>query len=483
MGEMGPMTDEVMVRDLLALAPEGALAVVAVLGLLLGSFLPRTRQWPVRVLAAVGAVTVIATTVPVWNRDVYTLFDGSYGIDTATNTVRLVVAGSILLLLAMSIPEIRSNARESEFLVLLVLGGLGAVLLAGANDLLVLLVAYLLASIPLYALTGFGKDSLGTEAALKYYLFGALFGAAMLFGAVLILGAGGATAYPMLANETYAAPRAALALGAVAVLGGLLFKAGAVPAHFWVPDVTQGTRPVVAAVVTTVPKLGAVIAIYRLSAIVLDPSGLNWRLLLAVIAAVTMTLGNFAAFFQTDVRRLLAYSTISQIGYLLVGVVAADRSVYALPGVLLYLAAYALTNLGVFAVVCAQPHLRTLTDYTGLLRRRPGLVIALIICLLGLIGAPPTGIFVGKLTVFTAAFDTGLTWLVVLAIGNTVASVFYYLRWITPTLRGRHNSDDSHDPSLAVARTVSYVAAAGAVLTGLLAGPIMNAMQGSLAVP
>ncbi|WP_280188357.1 NADH-quinone oxidoreductase subunit N [Nocardia gipuzkoensis] len=483
MGEMGGMTEGMMLRDLLALLPEASLAAVAVLGLLLGSFLPRARQWPVRLLAAAGAVTVIATTVPVWNHDVYTLFDGSYGLDTATNTVRLVAAGSILLLLALSVPGTRGEARESEFVVLMVLGGLGAVLLAGANDLLVLLVAYLLASIPLYALTAFAKDAPGTEAALKYYLFGALFGTTMLFGAALILGAGGATAYPMLANETYAAPRTALALGAVAVLGGLLFKAGAVPAHFWVPDVTQGTRPEVAALVTTVPKLGAIVAIYRLSAIVVDPSGLNWRLLLAVVAAATMTLGNFAAFFQTDVRRLLAYSTISQVGYLLVGVVAADRSNLALPGVLLYLAAYALTNLGAFAVVCAQPRLRTLTDYTGLLRRRPGLVIALVVCLLGLIGTPPTGIFVGKLTVFTAAFDTGLGWLVVLAIANTVASVFYYLRWIGPTLREHSAGDQAHDRALVVPRAVAYAAAAGAVLTGLLAGPIMNAAEGSLAVP
>ncbi|CAM4341280.1 NADH-quinone oxidoreductase subunit N [Nocardia ninae] len=477
------MSEDMMVRDLLALAPEAALALVAVLGLLLGSFLPRARQWPVRLLAVLGAAAVVVATVPVWNRDVYTLFDGSYGIDTATNTVRLVVAGSILLLLAVSMPETRSNPRESEFVVLLVQGGLGAVLLAGANDLLVLIVAYLLASIPLYALVGFGKDSPGTEATLKYYLLGALFGTIMLFGAALMLGAGGGTAYPLLAHSTYVAPRAALALGAIAVLGALLFKSGAVPAHFWVPDVTQGTRPAVAALVTTVPKIGAVIAIYRLGALVLEPSGLNWRLLLAVIAAATMTLGNFAAFFQADVRRLLAYSTISQVGYLLVGVVAADRSTLALPGVLIYLAAYALTNLGAFAVVCALPRLRTVTDYAGLLRRRPGMVIALVVCLLGLIGTPPTGVFVGKLTVFTAAFDIDMGWLVVIAVINTVASVFYYLRWITPTLRGRGEHDDPGNKTLVAPRAVAYTAAAGSVLLGILAGPIMSVISGSLAVP
>lgn len=483
MGEMDQMSDDMMVADLLALAPEAALALASVLGLLLGSFLPRARQWPVRMLAAVGAVITIVTTVAVWQREVYTLFDGSYGIDTATNTVRITVAGSILLLLAMSQPETRGNARESEFVVLLVLGGLGAILLAGANDLLVLLTGYLLASIPLYALTAFAKDSLGTEAALKFYLMGALFGTTMLFGATLLLGVGGGTDYPLLATTTYDAPRVALGIGAVAVLSGLLFKAGAVPVHFWVPDVTQGARPAVAAIITTVPKLGAVVAIYRFCALVLDPSGLNWRLLLAIIAALSMTLGNFAAFFQTDVRRLLGYSTISQVGYLLVGVVAADRSTLALPAVLLYLAAYALTNLGVFAVVCALPRSRTITDYTGLVRHKPALVIALIVCLLGLIGTPPTGVFVGKLMVFTAAFDAGFGWLVVLALINAVASVFYYLRWIVPAVTGKPTIDGERPGPSSVAGAVAYCAATASILIGIFAGPALNAMQGSLAVP
>ncbi|WP_405133057.1 NADH-quinone oxidoreductase subunit N [Nocardia sp. NBC_01388] len=480
---MGKMTDEMMGRDLLALAPEAALVVAAVLGLLLGSFLPRRRQWAVRLLAAVGAVTVVAATVPVWNHMARTLFDGSYGVDVATNTVRIVVAGALLLLLALSVPETRRAARESEFIVLLVLSGLGAILLAGANDLLVLIAAYLLASIPLYALTGFGKDALGTEATLKYYLFGALFGTIMLFGAVIVLGVGGATAYSALGQSVAAAPRAALAFGAIAILGGLLFKAGAVPVHFWVPDVAQGARPVVAAVVTTVPKLGAVVAIYRLSALVLEPSGMDWRVLIAVIAAATMTLGNFGAFFQHDVRRLLGYSTISQVGYLLLGVVAAGRSHLALQSVLLYLAAYAITNLGAFAVVCALPQLRSVTHYAGLLRRRPGLALALIVCLFGLIGTPPTAIFVGKLTLFTAAFDANYGWLAVLAAVNSVASVFYYLRWIVPTLRGRSEDEAATNPVLKVPRAAAYVAAIGSVVVGVLAGPIMNALDGPLALP
>ncbi|MDX5961860.1 proton-conducting transporter membrane subunit [Rhodococcus opacus] len=162
------------------------------------------------------------------------------------------------------------------------------------------------------------------------------------------------------------------------------------------PDVTEGARPAVAAFVTTVPKVGAVVATYRLAATLLDGTELNWPLLIAVIAAATMTLGNFAAFFQTNVRRLLAYSTISQVGYLLIAVAAAGRSDLALPSVLLYLATYAVTNLGAFAVVCALPQLKILSDYRGLLRRYPWLAVSLVVCLLGLVGTPPTGVFAGS---------------------------------------------------------------------------------------
>jgi NADH-quinone oxidoreductase subunit N len=286
----------------------------------------------------------------------------------------------------------------------------------------------------------------------------------MLFGVVLVSGVGRGSDYATLHHTLPAAPLAAVAVGAVAVLAGLVFKAGAVPGHFWVPDVTEGTSPAVGAIVTTIPKIGAVVATYRFVTVV----PLNWPLLVAVLAAVTMTLGNLAAFFQRDVRRLLAYSTISQVGYLLMAVAAA-RAALALPGLGLYLAAYAVTNLGAFAVVCALPEARTVDDYAGLWSHRPWLAVCLAVCLLGLVGTPPTGVFAGKLAVFTAAFDAGLGWLVVVAAVNTVASVFYYLRWLMPALRSR---DEFPRPDRAAAVT-AYVAAPVSVAVGVLAGPIL----------
>jgi NADH-quinone oxidoreductase subunit N len=466
-----------MARDLGRLLPELFLAAAAVLGLLLGSYLPRRLQWVVRLLAAAVCVAALVATVVAWPDMSTTVFAGSYAVDVATNATRAVVLVSVLLVLGLSGGHIRGHARESEFVVLLLLGALGAVLLSGANDLLLLAAAYLLASVPLYALTGFAKDSPGTEATLKYYLMGALLGVAMLFGVMVLFGVGGATTYPELAMSLPAAAKPVVAVGAVLLLAGLLFKAGAVPAHFWVPDVTEGATPPVGALVTTIPKIGAVVATYRFAAAALGPTALDWSLLVAIVAAATMTLGNLAAFFQDDVRRLLAYSTISQVGYLLMAVAAAERTSLALPSLLLYLGAYAVTNLGAFAVVCALPQARAISDYRGLLRRHRWLALSLVVCLLGLVGTPPTGVFAGKLTIFTAALDAGLGWLVVLAAINTVASLFYYLRWLAPALRSEPDAAAQPDRWATV---TAYVAAPVSVAVGPLAGAVLAALQGDL---
>ncbi len=469
--------DASMTQELTFLLPELFLAGAAVFGLLLGSYLPRQWQWLVRALAAAACAGGLAATVANWSRPGMTVFEGTYSIDVATNAVRAMVLVSVLLVLGLAAADIRGDRREAEFVVLLLLGALGAVLLAGANDLLLLAAAYLLASVPLYALTAFAKDSPGTEASMKYYLMGALVGVTMLFGLMTLFGVARSTAYPQLSESLPSAAGGAVAVGALLLLAGPLFKAGAVPMHFWVPDVTEGSRPPVAALITTIPKIGAVVAIYRFVSAALAPTALDWGLLIAVLAALTMTLGNLAAFFQDNVRRLLAYSTISQVGYLLMAVAAAGSAPLALPSLLLYLAAYAVTNLGAFAVVCALPRAATIVDYRGLLRRHPWLALSLVVCLLGLVGTPPTGVFAGKLTVFTAAFDAGFGWLVVLAIVNTVASLFYYLRWIAPTTRSEPGTFEQVNRWPAV---TAYIAAPVSLAIGPLAGLILTAFEGNL---
>jgi NADH-quinone oxidoreductase subunit N len=294
----------------------------------------------------------------------------------------------------------------------------------------VLAVAFLLASIPLYGLIGMVRSPAGAEAALKTYLMGALFGILLLLGVTILVGLASSSMYVDLMARLADSPPAAVAVGFVGVLGGLMFKAGGVPAHFWVPDASQGASGAAATYLTTIPKIGAVVATYRL--ITALPGTLDWGLLIAVAATASMTLGNLAAYWQQEPRRLLGWSTVSQVGFLLVPVAAAGRSDLALPSLLLYLAGYTVTNIAAFCVTTALPQRRDLASYRGLGRTHPTLAMALLVALLGLVGTPPTVVFVGKLTTATAAWDGDLEWLAVVALGNSLISLFYYLRWIVP---------------------------------------------------
>lgn len=464
----------------LDLLPEVLLAASAVLGLLLGAWLPRRRQWLIGALAGAACTVGIVAAAIAAAKPVETAFGESFALDTLTATSRIVILGATLLVLALAMPRLYTDPRETEFYVLLQLASAGALMLAGAQDLLLLAAGYLLASVPAYALAGFRKDGPGTEAALKFYVVGALLGVVMLTGITILLAAGRVTTYPMLRTELAEGPPGLVAVGTLALLAGVLFKAGGVPGHFWVPDAVQGSSTPVAAFLTTIPKIGALAAFYRLAAVPLADADLPWADLVAVLSVASMTLGNLAAFFQQDVKRLLAYSTISQVGYLLLPIAVAGRTDLAQEALLYYLAAYALTNLGAFAVVCALPAAHTIDDYRGLARTHPALLASLVVCLLGLVGTPPTAVFLGKLEAFSAAFDGGYAWLAVVAAVNTVASLFYYLRWIAPAFLARGALREPGETSRSAA-VVAYGAATGSVVLGLLGGMVLDVLGGPLA--
>jgi len=470
-----------MGEDPAGLLPEALLLAGAVVTLLVGAFRARDRQGAAGGLAVTALVSSFVFAAIAAARPDRLLYERTYALDVGTTSARLLVPAAALLSIAIARRRVAGDRRETEFYVLVLLASLGSVVLAGASDLALLAVAYLLASIPLYALAGWGRDARGAEAALKLYLLGALLGIILLLGATVLTGVGGgATGYDRLATGLASAPRAAVALGVVAVVVGLAFKAGAVPAHFWVPDTAAGATPAAAAFVTTIPKIGGVLAVTRLLLIV--PEGhVNAPLLVAVLAAASMTLGNLAALAQTTARRLLGYSTISQAGYLLMAVAVAGRTPDALPALVLYLAAYSVTNLGAFAIVVAVGNGENLTDYTGLARRHPLLAAALAICLLGFVGTPPTAIFLGKLTIFSATIAGGMTWLVVVAAVNTAVSLFYYLRWLIPAFSAADPDVPANTSELEPwARAAALAGGAIALLLGPLAGPVLDAATGAL---
>lgn len=417
----------------LALLPEMLLLAGAITSLLTGSFVPRHRQGVSRIIALATLAASSATAVAAMGGSDRLIYDGTYAVDTTTTAARLIVAASSFLIIVMGTDEAKGTERESEQYVLILLGSLGAVVLAGASDLLILSVGFLLASVPLYALIGIKRSPRSAEAALKTYLMGALLGIALLLGVTILYGLGGATAYEGLAQGLVGMPAPAVAVGLVGILAGLLFKAGAVPGHYWVPDAAQGANIYGATFATTVPKIGGLLAAYRLLEAI--PESVNWPLLVAVLAAVTMTWGNLAAFTQTDPRRLLGWSTVSQAGYLLMPIAVAGGTPLALPALVVYLAGYAVSNITAFTVIAAYPDRRELAAYRGLSAARPWHAAALVVALLSLVGTPPTAVFIGKLAVFTAAWDGGFWWLTVVAAANSVASLFYYLRWLIPTFR------------------------------------------------
>ena len=474
------MSSSMGMRPLLLL-PEMLLFAGGLATLLGGSFLARQRQWVTRVVAAVVLVGAAVAAVVIWAQGAQAAFEGTFAVDAATGTVRVVVVVATLLVLGLASDEIAGAPRESETYALLLFSSTGACIVGGADDLMVLAVGFLLASIPLYGLIGLAGGSRGAEAAMKTYLMGALFGILLLLGVTLLYGVAGTTGYADLAAGLRDVSGTAVVTGVVAVVAGLMFKAGGVPAHFWVPDAAQGAGVAVAAFLTTVPKLGALVATYRLVAAL--PADRAWPWLLAALAVLGMTLGNLAAYWQSDPRRLLGWSTVSQVGYLLVAVVAVRGSELALPALLLYLAGYAVTNVAAFAVTAALPERRDLDAYRGLASARPWLAAALVVALLGLVGTPPTVVFVGKLTVATAVWDGGYAWLAVVLLANTVLSLFYYLRWLAPVFRSGEPAERSLPgafvPSRWSART-AVVAAGLSLALGLASGVVWQVVDSPL---
>jgi NADH-quinone oxidoreductase subunit N len=466
-----------MAASVADLAPQIALLVGAGVVLLTAMFSPRGRQHWVLLPALVSLVTAGWLQAVRLGTETLT-FDGRFALDDVTGwtTIMIVVVTGFTVLLAPA--WLRSDPRAGEYHALLLFAALGASLLAGASELLELTAALLLAAVPGYVLAAYHRASpLATEAGMKYFLVGGLTNVGLLLGVVLLFGAAGTTEYTALSEVT----DPALVIGGLALVAvGLAFEIGALPAHAWLPDVAQGAPAPSAAFLTVAPKLGALVALARLVA-QLPAEVVGWRALIALLAATTMTLGNLAAFWQDDVRRLLGWSSVSQAGYGLMALVALGRSSTAIPALLYFVVAYALGNVAAFAVVTHLRGRTALADYAGLARRRPWVAAALTIALLSLTGIPPLVGFIAKLELFGAAIDAGYAWLAVLAVVNTVASLFYYLRVIAPMYL-REPTGEVHVLSPTTG-AVAAVAAAATLLVAAASGPLLDAFTTARLLP
>ena len=454
--------------------PEIALVVGGVVVLLYALFAPARRQAGAAVIALVAVLAAFLLTVALFGGEQRVTFFGTYARDGTALWAKLLVLGATAATIALSVPWFRRDPRHGEYYTLLLYSALGAILLAGATDLKELLVAILLSSGTGFVLAAYHRrSSVSAEAAMKYFLIGALANAAMLLGVAFLFGLSGGSTLGSIADG--------LPLGGIAVIAGvglvmlgLAFKIGAVPAHAWVPDLAQGAPAPVAAFVTTVPKIGAFLFLARF-VLALPEGSAGWQPLVAVLATVTMTLGNLAALWQDDVRRLLGWSAVSQTGYGLMAVVGLGQSNSALPALLFFLLAYAAGNLAAFGVVVELRGRTALADYVGLARSRPALTGALGISFLSFIGVPPLAGFVAKLLLFLVAIEVGYGWLAVVAAINTVVSIFYYVRVLAPAYFG-----DLAAPVPVLGRPAAWAAALSAgvvIVTGLAVEPLISALE------
>ena len=334
-------------------------------------------------------------------------------------------------LTALFAMETETIGQRGEFYLLLLVSTLGMTLMAGASDLIMLFLAIETTSIPLYALTGFLKqDGKSTESGFKYLLFGATTSAIMLYGFSLLYGFSGTTQIYQLAGLLQAGQVSLLMLlGTLAlILVGFSFKISAVPFHFWAPDVYEGAPTPVAGFLSTASKAAGFAVLMRVLLAVFPTSIPYWAVILAVVATVTMIVGNTLALAQKNVKRLLAYSSIAQAGYILIGVAAVSPT--GVSGAAYYLIAYLITNIAAFGVVTIVGQVTgsdELSAYAGLSRRSPGLALVLLVAFLSLAGIPLFGGFPGKIFVFTAAVEANLVWLAVLGVLNSVLGLYYYL--------------------------------------------------------
>jgi NADH-quinone oxidoreductase subunit N len=411
----------------------------------------------------------------------------------------LAVAGAVILA-SLDYVE-RFGKHQGEFFALVMLATSGMMLLAGSRDLITIFVALELTSISQFILAGFLRDDRGSEAALKYLLLGAVASAVILYGMAFLFGLAGTTrlvttdAGPGIIDTIASGDdgiRSTIILSMVFLAAGFGFKMAIVPFQMWAPDVYQGSPTPVAAFLSVGSKAAAFAVVLRIFFEGFGSDtfvGDDWKMLFAILAAVSMTVGNVMALRQTNIRRMLGYSSIAQAGNFLVGVAAVAASTdgdtqLGASGVVFFLATYAFTNLGAFFAIMAisnRTNSDEIEDYAGMGRRAPIPAAVLLFCLLSLTGLPPTAGFVAKLYIFNAAVQADLVWLVIIAVVNTAVAAFYYLGVGRQMyLASGEGQPDVTSPILT--RGILVVAAAGVLAFGVYPYPLIDAAQHAASV-
>jgi len=486
--------------QLRALAPYFILFCGAMLAIVLSVIRVASPKWPVFITALVTCLAGVVASQTLAPDPTLPLFGGMMVSDSYSNIFNILFLLSALFTLMVSFKYLdKDQLQYPEFYVLVLLSALGMMLMASALDLIVIFIALETLSLGVYVLVGFRRaDRRSNEAALKYFILGSAASAVFLYGSALLYGATGSTRLTAILNLVQStAPEtstALFALGAWLVILGFLFKVASVPFHMWMPDVYEGAPAPVTGFMTTGLKAAAFATFVRVFLGLGYGHGLSMAIqthihdIIWVCAVLTMLLGNVVALTQTNLKRMLAYSSIAHTGYLLVGVLAGPASEGGFAGIVLYLVAYSVMNIGAFAIfsmISSKDDVGlNLHDLSGLSQRHPFLAFAMAVFLFSMAGVPPTAGFVAKYQLFYGAVQAGEIWIVILGVLCSAISAYYYLRVLVYMYMREPASAAGRDTRATLSSWALIAVAVMVFLTlqvGFMPARMMNAARSAVA--
>lgn len=470
------MSESIDLTMTLALLPEILLLVLAGLVLTFDLIWSEDRKRSLGWLTAGGLAVILVVSMIFARPGEQAIFvwGGMLRYDWLGFTFQMLFlfGAAITALLAMDVKELGSRG---EFYILMLVSTIGMSLMVSSADLIMLYLAIETTSIPMYVLAGFFKqDNKSTEAGFKYLLFGAMTSAIMLYGFSLLFGYAGTTDIYNLAFAIQAGAIETIPLmgSLFLVLVGFSFKISAVPFHFWAPDVYEGAPTPIAGFLSTASKAAGFGVLIRFFMAAFPTISTEWSNIIAIVAVATMTLGNFLAITQSNIKRMLAYSSIAHAGYILVGVATATP--LGMTSVVFYLIIYLVTNLAAFGIVFTfwrTERSDEIKSYDGFSRRAPGLGLAMMVAFLSLAGMPPFGGFIAKVLVFAAAVNADMVWLAVIGVLNSIIGLYYYLIVLKHVYLYRTDADEKPVPVAVPARIALIILTFGIVLLGVAFAP------------
>ena len=459
--------------------PELILTLAGILIMFMEALRPEGRRTNAGVVAILALVLALPAALLANDG---AAFQGMLVIDGMGTFFRTLVIVVGLLVVFSSTDYLRQENQESgEYYALLLFSIVGQCVMVTANELVMIFIGLEISSIASYILAGYLRDDArNNESALKYFLLGSFATAFLLYGVAWMYGATGSTNLTEIRRALIsgsAPPEALIGVAAALIFVGLAFKISAAPFQGWAPDVYQGAPAPVSAFLTVGPKAAAFAVLLRIFLGSLEPIASRWAPAVWVCALATMVVGNFAAIMQSNIKRLLAYSSIAHAGYVLVAVAANSGTGSA--AAMFYLAAYAFTNIGAFAVVTyisrKGERYVAIDDFAGLAQRQPAMAAMLTIFLLSLIGVPLTGGFFGKFYIFKAALDSKLIWLTVIGLLNSAVAAYYYLRiLVVMYMREPGESVETLPPAGALLQIAVYGSAVGTLLLGIFPSLVLD---------